>query len=74
MCQTIAQVLAPRIDGLYSIVLVLVLGVIYGAILLFQFLLGAGLVAIALQRRGARLVRRVRAAFARPSTASGALR
>jgi hypothetical protein len=58
MCQTIAQVLTPSNHGLYSIVLVL--GVAYGAILLFQLLVGASLVAIALQRLGARLVRRVR--------------
>jgi LysM repeat protein len=49
MCQTIAQVLTPRIDGLYSIFLVL--GVVYGPILLFQLLLAVGLVAIAVAFR-----------------------
>jgi hypothetical protein len=62
MCQTVAQVLTPRIDGLYSVFLIL--GVVYGAILLFRLLLGVGLVAIALRMLGERLVSRVRGAFA----------
>jgi hypothetical protein len=70
MYQAIVEMLSPLVDGVYAVFQVL--GLVYAAIVVAQLVLCVGLVAIALHMLGERLVRRVRAAFARPSTAPGA--